>query len=107
MEKENLNLNVAKASQDLHIPTKIIKKNSDTFSDILFKEFNKLPEICKFPFCLKMANFIPVYKKENRSDKDNYRPVSILPNLSKILKGVCVNKFLNVLRISFLSINAC
>ena len=48
MEKENLNLNVAKASQDLHIPTKITKKNSDTFSDILFKEFNKLPEICKF-----------------------------------------------------------
>ena len=31
-----------------------------------------------------MANVIPVYKKENRPDKDNYRPVSILPKLSKM-----------------------
>ena len=80
IEKEILNLNVAKASQDSDIPTKIIKKNSDIFSDILFKEFNKSLQICKFPSCLKMANVTPVYKKDNRSDKDNYRPMSILPN---------------------------
>ena len=82
IEKEILNLNVAKASQVLDIPTKIIKKNSDIFSDILLKEFNKSLEICKFP-SLKIANVSPVYKKGNRSDKGNYRPVSILPNLSK------------------------
>ena len=83
IEKEILNLNVAKPSQDTDIPTKIIKKNPDFFSDILFKEFNKSLEICKFPSSLKMANVTPVYKKGNRSDKDNYRPISILPNLSK------------------------
>ena len=38
------------------------------------------------PFCLKMANVTPVYKKGNSSDKDNYRPVSVLPNLSKIFE---------------------
>ena len=83
IEKEILNLNVAKPSQDTDIPTKIIKKNPDIFSDILFKEFNKSLEICKFPSSLKMANVTPVYKKGNRSDKCNYRPVNILPNLSK------------------------
>ena len=36
-----------------------------------------------FPSCLKMTNVTHVYKIWNRSDKDNYRPVSILPNLSK------------------------
>ena len=36
IEKEILNLSVAKASQDSDITTKIIKKNSDIFSDILF-----------------------------------------------------------------------
>ena len=86
IEKEILNLSVAKASQDSDIPTKMIKKNSDIFSDIFFKEFNKLLEICKYPFCLKMANVTPVYKKGNSSDKDNYRPVSVLPNLSKIFE---------------------
>ena len=49
IEKEILNLNVVKASQDSDIPTKIIKKNSDIFFDILFKEFSKSLEICKFP----------------------------------------------------------
>ena len=86
IEKEILKLNLAKASQDLDIPTKIIKKNADTFSDILFKEFNKSLEIGKFPSCLKMTNVTPVYRKENRSDKDNYRPVSILLNLSNIFE---------------------
>ena len=41
IEKLILNLNAGKPSQDSDIPTKIIKKNSDIFSDILFKEFNK------------------------------------------------------------------
>ena len=48
IKKEILNLNVAKASQDSNAPTKIIKKNSDIFSDILFKEFNKSPQIPYF-----------------------------------------------------------
>ena len=69
IEKELLNLNVAKASQDSDIPTKIIKKNSDIFSDILFKEFNKSLEICEFPSCLKMANVTLIYTKGNRPDK--------------------------------------
>ena len=91
IEKEILNLSVAKASQDSDIPTKIFKKNSDIFSYILFKEFNKSLEICKYPFCLKMANVTPVYKKWNSSDKDNYRPVRTLPNLSKIFER-CLSK---------------
>ena len=33
---------------------------------------------------LKHADIAPVHKKEIKSDKANYRPVSILPNLSKI-----------------------
>ena len=41
----------------------MIKKNSDIFFDILFKEFNKLLGIYKLPSCLKIANVAPVYKK--------------------------------------------
>ena len=33
-----------------------------------------------------MTNVTPSYKKGNRSDKENYRPVSILPNLSKVFQ---------------------
>ena len=40
IEREILNLNVAKASQDSDIPAKIIEKNSSIFSDISSKGFN-------------------------------------------------------------------
>ena len=33
----------------------------------------------------------PVFKKDSRTDKKNYRPVSILPNVSKIYER-CLNK---------------
>ena len=106
IEKEILKLNVAKDSQDSDIPTKIIKKNSDIFSDILFKEFKKSLEICKFPSCLKMGNVTPVYKNGNRSDKDNYRPVSILSNLSKIFES-CLCKQISTFFEDFLSKYQC
>ena len=40
---------------------------------------------------MKLANVTPVYKKGNRSEKGNYRPVSILPNISKVFER-CIYK---------------
>ena len=37
-----------------------------------------------FPSYLKTTEVTPIYKKEKRDLKDNYRPVSILPVLSKL-----------------------
>ena len=39
-----------------------------------------------FPDELKHADVKPIYKKESRNEKENYRPVRILPNLSKIFE---------------------
>ena len=83
----------------------MIKKNSDIFSGILFKELNKSLELCKFPSCLEKTNVTPVYKKGNRSDKDNYRPVSILPNLSNIFER-CFCKQISTFFEDILSTNA-
>ena len=33
---------------------------------------------------MKLADVTPVYKKKSKNSKDNYRPVSILSNISKI-----------------------
>ena len=38
------------------------------------------------PNKLKCAKVIPVFKKGEKSDMDNYRPVSVLPTVSKILE---------------------
>ena len=37
------------------------------------------------------ANVIPVIKKKNKSDKTNYRPVSILQNIAKIYEKIIHN----------------
>ena len=39
-----------------------------------------------FPEILKHADINPLYKKGNKDIKGNYRPVSVLPNLSKMLE---------------------
>ena len=60
---------------------KIMKDNKDLFFHILFSaSFNNAGN----KGVLKHADIKPIYKKESRNEKENYRPVSFLPNLSKI-----------------------
>ena len=37
-----------------------------------------------FPSNLKAANILPTHKKNDKSDIETYRPISILPTLSKV-----------------------
>ena len=46
----------------------------------------------KFPDQVKKGDVSPVFKKGNHNDKTNYRPVSILPSLSKIHERLIYNQ---------------
>ena len=48
-----------------------------------------------FPHDLKLADVTPAYKKKSRSSKDNYRPVSILSNISKIYERCTYDQIQN------------
>ena len=48
--------------------------------------FNEGISTARFPDIFKSAEVKPVLKKKSRIDKENYRPVSILLVISKILK---------------------
>ena len=39
-----------------------------------------------FPSCWKTANASPIHKKNNRNDIRNYRPISLLSNISKVFE---------------------
>ena len=41
-----------------------------------------------FPSQWKMAKVFPLYKKDDRADAQNYRPISVLPAISKICERV-------------------
>ena len=51
-------------------------------------------DVCIFPTSLKLANITPIYKKGSKNSKENYRPVSILPNIQKMYER-CLFKLLS------------
>ena len=63
------------------MPTKLIKKNSDNFGDFIF---GVIIIAFRIPNYLKNAIITPVHKKGAKAYQDNYIPVSILSNISKI-----------------------
>ena len=95
------NLNARKASQKSDIPTKQIKDNLDIFSQVIAKYFNDTVNTSEFPAAIKLADVIPVFEKNERSIKENYRPVRILPIFSKIFEKILYDQisayFANIL----------
>ena len=59
---------IKKAIQSTDIPTKLIKKFCDFFSEFIYKSINQVR---------------PLYKNDGRAEKSNYRPISFL-SVSKI-----------------------
>ena len=84
--KEILKLDVNKASQNSNIPMKVLKENTDNFSNFLCNSFNSSIKQSTLPEILKHADITPLCKKRKKDIKENYRPVSVYPNLSKIFK---------------------
>ena len=55
-----------------------------------------------FPDSLKQI--LTLYtKKDSKSENENYRPVSILPNLSKISGAACMHRRTSILTLFFLN----
>ena len=79
MKKVNT-LDTAKTSQQSGIPTKILKQNSDYFAEYFYENISQCISKSIVPSNLKLADVTPVYQKKSK----NYRPVSMLSNISKI-----------------------
>ena len=54
---------------------------------------------------MKVANITPVPDKDERTDKSNYRLISVLPNLSKVFEKCVYNQLLVFLIRFFLNIS--
>ena len=70
----------------------ISKEISYAFSKLL----NNLFEIGHFPDHWKIAHVIPIFKRVgSKNIKSNYRPISILPSLSKVAESVIHERLLS------------
>ena len=54
--------------------------------------FNKSFEEGRFPELLKIARVIPIFKREERTDPSNYRPISLLSVFDKLLEKLMYNR---------------
>ena len=93
--KEIRGLSATKASEDTDLPVKILKENADYFAEFICIQFNDSVNSSKFPSSFKCANITPIFKNESRNHKTNYRPVSILPIVSKIFEKIMSNQLLS------------
>ena len=58
----------------------------------ILHNFNKALSCSEYPASLKYADITPIFQKDDKTDKTNYRPTSILPNLSKIYERFMQNQ---------------
>ena len=86
MEKEFQNIDLKEATTKNTIPPKILKVSCNASVETLQNLFNKCLITGNIPDYLKLANITPLFKKKDSLNKENYRPVSVLPNFSKIFE---------------------
>ena len=91
VEKEIKNLNVKKATTHKNIPPKVLKTSARFTAEILQQLFNQEQTTGELPGNLKNAYVTPVFKKNNPLNKENYRPVSVLPIISKVFEKLMQN----------------
>ena len=85
-------------------PTKLLKYSSTIISDILAKIVNLSVTSGNYPSKLKKAKVIPVFKTEDETDANNYRPISLLSIFDRIFEKVMYKRmmhFINVKNILF------
>ena len=78
------NLPTGKASVSNDIPVSIMKETTDVYCSKLTQKMNDCLKNNFFSDILKNDETNPCFKKRNKGEKINYRPVSILSNFGNV-----------------------
>ena len=81
-------LKIDKANGPDGISNRLLKSTAESLAMPLSKLFNLSLSQGKFPSQWKQANVSPIHKKDNRQHVSNYRPISLLSCISKVLEKV-------------------
>ena len=79
------------------ISCKIIKLAAPVISDSLTLICNQAITLSSFPDEWKIARVVPLYKNGQRNIPGNYRPISVLPAISKIMERILHDQLYNYL----------
>ena len=87
-------IDTTKACGPDFISPKLLREGGPSLSHHLANLFNNSLNESTFPSDWKLANVIPVYKKGDKTDVANYRPISLLSCIGKVFER-CVFKHLH------------
>ena len=87
--------NIAVGTDEINV--KLIKDTKLTIAESLRQLVNLGYKKSKFPKCMKTAIVKAIHKKGETDDPSNYRPLSILPIVSKIFERSAVNQIVQYL----------
>ena len=74
------------------IPPRLLKPIANHTSLHISNIFNKCIDSSIFPEDAKLAEVVPIFKKDDNMVMKNYRPVSILPSMSKVLERIMLDQ---------------
>lgn len=80
------------------ITAKILKQNFFSLVPPITYMCNMSLDTGSFPDTLKRAFVCPIFKSRKRNEPNNYRPISLLSTLSKILEKNCEQKSHEIIR---------
>ena len=79
-------LNISKSKGPDLLPPIVFAKCSNSLSKSVYQLISKSLQLAKFPTSWKISVVSPIHKKGNKCDVTNYRPVSLLCIISKIME---------------------
>ena len=94
VKSDILNLDIKESFTEGSIPAIILKECVDIYLPFLTDGRNKTFIDNYFPKGLKKGEIIAIYKKDDLLRKESYRPVSLLPHVSKIFERL-IDKQIN------------
>ena len=94
IEREISHLNTKKVGTFGNIPTKVLQESSNVCNSTLKDIWNyEILGKQNFSKNLKLADITPVYMKKDPTLVENYRPVSVLPSVSKVFERIIQKQF--------------
>ena len=90
-------LKIGKASGIDELSAEVLKISALATVPYLQKLINQTFSQGEFPECLKIAKVIQLFISGSKTDVDNYRSISLLPVLSKLLEKIIDNRLIKFL----------
>ena len=81
-------LDLDKGPDPSSIPVNVLQMLKNNISKPLSESFNLSMRTGIHPNCLKLAMVIPIHKKGSKLEVGNYRPISLLLNINKLLERI-------------------